>query len=283
MNGNRGSRYVRVATWVSLAALSLLLPGFALVCNLSTGAVTAAGRLIRASYGTVGNHPLIEDRFLFGALIAVAVLALLWFGAGIMDAAMRLCDLLLAALLGSGILTGLMVMGIAEVVGPITSYSLATFTEPAQNWKALPGLPEAAVAIEDAGPYRLNVRTVSGKVYGCQPYKQPPTPWVETPQPFGGNGSERRVPIGSTTGLPSTPVSTVGIQFNPCAECGEQVDYVVLADGSVWWSARQFSNPLFGMVGLLLVVPRLFAALLALCIPAFLGAAVVWLGRAAQK
>ncbi len=268
--------------WGSLAAMSFVLPGFALACNLSTGAATAAARLIRAASAT-GTLPLIEDRLLFGLVTAGAVLALLWVGAGIMAASLRLRDLLLASILGFGILTGLMVMGIAEVISPVTAYSLETFVQPAQNWKAMPSLPEKAIEIADAGPYGLHVRSVSGKVYGCQWSMSTAPQCTETPTPITDNGSARRVPIGDTKGLPGNPVSSVGIQFNPCAECGSQVDYAVLADGSVWWSLRNFNNPLFGLVGLVLIVPRLFAALFALCMPAFVGAAIMWAGRVLMR
>ncbi len=257
----------RRRAWITLGVLSLVLFGGTLLCNVGTGLLSGGER-------TFSVNALQQNRWLWGTLVGIFFLALMWAGAGLAYAVgrikasepRRLMQLLVFVCLPLGIAClvtlPLFVLWVQQIA-------------PTPQWRALPPLPEPAAQVADADSDHVFVKTASGKIYGCVIYNPPPDCWQEMPVELNTRYHPQHIEVAANAVPLPNVVSTLGVQTFPTAETSAQYYYAVLADGTVYMGTRAGASALVILLGWLLpVLACLGVALLSL--PFLLGAVVIW-------
>ncbi|HEX6035290.1 MAG TPA: hypothetical protein VFY83_12675 [Anaerolineales bacterium] len=210
----------------------------------------------------------IQASLTLGIPSALALIVLLWFGAGMDHALARLKTR--STRIGVSLLTYIVVpivlcIGLPALVAVII---YAGFNAP-KGWQQLPAPPEPAVQIAGAGELHVIIRTDAGSYYYCA-VSSPSTCWESTTEPeqrLTGRGIEITTPPSSEP--PKGVISILGLSYTDMGVEG-QVHYAVLEDGSVWYLQKDenkyeagFASGLFLMLAI---------------IPAIAGLLVIYLG-----
>jgi hypothetical protein len=210
----------------------------------------------------------IQASLTLGIPSALALIVLLWFGAGM--------DHLLARLktrstrIGISLLAYIVVPVFLCIGLPALAAVLiyGAFNAP-QGWQQLPAPPEPAVAVAGASELSVVIRTDSGSYFFCG-ISSPSACWESTTAPeqrMTGRGTEITTPPASEP--PQGVISMLGLSYTDMGVEG-QVHYAVLEDGSVWYLEKDENKYEAGFAsGLFLTIA---------IIPAIAGLLVIDLG-----
>jgi hypothetical protein len=245
----------------TLPLISLLFVSF-FVCLCATGLVFIL---------SVDAHTAQEKTqsvLTLGLPFALALIALLWFGAGIDFLLSRIKDrsrrrgMSVAAYL---ILPIGLCVGVPALVAAIIYGSMGSPI----GWKQLPAVPESPLEVAAADELSVIVRTNTDAYYSCV-VSSPATCWETTIAPeqsMTGRGMEISTP--PYTEPPGEVVSMLGLSYMDMGEEG-QVHYALLEDGSVWVLQKDANKYEAGFAtGLFLTIAL---------IPAAAGLLVIYLG-----
>ncbi len=245
----------------SLPLISLLFVSF-FVCLCATGLVFIL---------SVDAHTAQEKTrsvLTLGLPFALALILLLWFGAGIDFLLSRIKDrsrrrgISVAAylLLPIGLCVGVPALVAALIYGSMGSPI---------GWKQLPAMPETPAEVAAADELSVIVRTDTGDYYSCV-VSSPSTCWETAIAPeksMTGRGTQISTP--PYTEPPGEVVSMLGLSYMDMGVEG-QVHYALLEDGSVWVLQKDANKYEAGFAtGLFLTIAL---------IPAAAGLLVIYLG-----
>jgi hypothetical protein len=199
---------------------------------------------------------------------ALALIVLLWFGAGMDHVLARLKQR--STRISVSLLTYIVVPVVLCVGLPALAAAIiyGAFNAP-KGWQLLPAPPEPAVQIAGAGELSVVVRTDAQAHYVCG-ISSPSTCWDSTSAPeqrMTGRGTEISTPPSSEP--PQGVISMLGLSYMDMGVEG-QVHYAVLEDGSVWYLQKDENKYEAGFAsGLFLTIA---------IIPAIAGLLVIYLG-----
>lgn len=210
----------------------------------------------------------LQSSLSLGVPSALALIALLWFGAGLDHVLARLKKT--STRLGVSLLTYLIVPAALCLGLPALAAVLiyASFNAP-RGWQQLPAPPAPAVEVAGAGELHVIIRAGSGS-YFYYGIGSPSRGWEATARPeqrMTGRGTEITTPPAFKP--PEGVVSLVGLSYTDLGEEG-QVHYAALEDGSVWYLQTDANKYEAGFAS------GLFLTLAA--IPAIAGLLVIYLG-----
>lgn len=203
-----------------------------------------------------------------GVPSAIALIVLLWFGAGM--------DHLLARLKKSStrvsvsLLTYLVVPVVLCIGLPalVAFLIYGAFALP-KGWQQLPAPPEPAVEVVGASELSVIIGTDSDSYYFCG-IRAPSECWQETTQPedrMTGRGTEITTPPASQP--PGEAVSILSLSYMDMGVEG-QTHFAALEDGNVWYLQKDANTYEAGFAsGLFLTIA---------IIPAIAGLLVIYLG-----
>ena len=260
-------------TVVVLVTLSLIIMSGFCICN----AVTVAPS--KSAQASPFDLPP-EIRPIWGIVVGLIAVALLWLGAGIAIGLARLPNVGLRVLVALGIFVGAPFALIVLFTGPYLLMWLRTVSD-TPDWEALKPVPERVIEIVDADINNVYVRTDAGKIFHCATAAQEEC-WQEVHKPVTIMEKTRRIPLSPRVDSPSNAVSTLGVAYDATAETGVEVYYALLMDGSVMWWRHESAHPymiLFGWLMALLIA----LGILALFVPSYLGAAIIGLNRPRER
>lgn len=210
----------------------------------------------------------IQSSLTLGVPSALALIVLLWFGAGMDHVLARLKTR--STRIGVSLLTYIFVPVLLCVGLPalIALVIYGSFSAPI-GWQHLPAPPEPAVQIAGAGELHVIIRTDSGDHYSCG-ISSPSACWESASEPeqrMTGRGTEITTPPYAEP--PGEAVSMLGLSYTDMGEEG-QVHYAALEDGSVWYLQRDANKYEAGFAsGLFLMLA---------VIPAIAGLLVIYTG-----
>jgi hypothetical protein len=215
-----------------------------------------------------------------GLPFGLALIALLWFGAGIDFLLSRIKDrsrrrgMSVAAylLLPIGLCIGVPALVAALIYGSMGSPI---------GWRQLPAMPETPAEVAVAGELSVIVRADTGDYYSCV-VSSPDTCWeltIAPEQSTTGRGIETSPPPYMEP--PGDVVSMLGLSYTHLGQEG-QVHYAVLEDGSVWVLQKDANKYEAGFAtGLFLTIALIPAAagLLVIYLGAGIGALARWMAN----
>jgi hypothetical protein len=210
----------------------------------------------------------IEVSLSLGIPSALALIVLLWFGAGMDHVLARLKQR--STRIGVSLLTYIVVPVFLCIGLPALAAALiyGAFTVP-KGWQQLPAPPDPVVAIAGANELSLVVRTDAGSYYLCG-ITSPSTCWESTSAPeqrMTGRGMEISTP--PYIEPPAGVIIMLGLSYMDMGVEG-QTHYAVLEDGSVWYLQKDANTYEAGFAsGLFLTIA---------IIPAIAGLLVIYLG-----
>ena len=210
----------------------------------------------------------IQASLTLGIPSALALIVLLWFGAGMDHVLARLKTR--STRIGVSLLTYIVVPVVLCIGLPALAAVViyGAFNAP-KGWQQLPAPPEPAVQIAGAGELHVTVRTDSEAYYYCA-IGSPSTCWESTTQPeqrMTGRGTEIDTP--PYIEPPQSVISILGLSYTDMGVEG-QTHYAVLEDGSVWYLQKNNNQYEAGFAsGLFLTLA---------IIPAIAGLLVIYLG-----
>lgn len=271
--GTQATRTKGRLTVVVLVTLSLIIMSGFCLCN----AVTVAPS--KSTYASPFDLPP-EIRPIWGIVVGLIAVALLWLGAGIAAGLARLPNVGLRVLVALGIFVGAPFALIVLFAGPFLVMWLNTVSG-MPDWKALKPVPERVIEIVDADINNVYVRTDAGKILHCATAAQEEC-WQEVRVPVTIMERTRRIPLSPRVDPPGNAVSTLGVAYDATAETGVEAYYALLMDGSVLWWRHESAHPYMILFGWLM--PLLIAlGVLALFVPIYLGAAIIGLNRSRER
>jgi hypothetical protein len=209
-----------------------------------------------------------QSSLTLGIPSALALIVLLWFGAGMDQVLSRLKTR--STRIGVSVLTYIVVPIVLCIGLPALAATIiyATFNAP-KGWQQLPAPPDPAVQVAGAGELHVIIRTDAGNYYSCA-ISSPSTCWETTPEPeqrMTGRGTEITTP--PYIEPPKGAISILGLSYTDMGVEG-QVHYAVLEDGSVWYLQKDNNKYEAGFAsGLFLTIA---------IIPAIAGLLVIYLG-----
>jgi hypothetical protein len=256
-------------TVVVLVTLSLIiLSGFCL-CNVVAGVPS------KNTYASLFDL-LPEIRPIWGIVVGLIAVVLLWLGAGIAAGLARLTNFGLRALVSLGVFVGVPLALIVFFAGPFLLMWLRSISGTSE-WKALKPVPERVIEIVDADINNVYVRTDTGKILHCTTATQEEC-WQEVRTPVTIMERTHRIPLSPRVDPPANAISTLGVSYDATAETGVEAYYALLMDGSVMWWRHESAHPYMILFGWFM--PLLIAlGILALFVPFYLGAAIITLNR----
>ena len=274
MTQERSSESRNLTTPLVLLLGSFFFLGAILLCNVATGLISGLGSLMLVN--SLQANPVVNNRLLFGALVGVGGIALIWLGAGAAYgvARVRRIELKIGAAIGLFIGVPFVLIGIFAVPLLIGWFS-AVLVVP--DWKSLNPVPDRAMEIIDSDTSIVYVRSATGKIYGC---RMPALTecWHEASEPLALPLRHRRIPVKDTFNPPSNAVSTLGVAYDVIPEAGIEVYFAVLPDGTVWWWRHESPHALYSLFGWLMA-PVVGLLILLFFTPIYLGALILWLSR----
>ena len=203
-----------------------------------------------------------------GVPSAIALIVLLWFGAGMDHLLARLkkrSTRVSASLLTYIFVPLVLCIGLPALVAFLI---YGAFTLP-KGWQQLPTPPEPAVEVAGASELSVIIRTDSDAYYFCG-IRAPSECWQETTQPenrMTGRGTEITTPPSPQP--PGEVVSILSLSYIDMGVEG-QTHFAALADGSVWYLEKDTNTYEGGFAsGLFLTIALL---------PAIAGLLVIYLG-----
>ena len=258
---------------VVLVTLSLIIMSGFCICNAVTVAPSKS-----TDTGSFALPP--EIRPVWGIVVGLIAVALLWLGAGIAAGLARLPNVGLRVLVALGVFVVVPFALIVLFAGPYLLMWLRTVSY-TPDWKALKPAPERVIEIVDADIDNLYVRTDAGKIFHCATAAQEEC-WREASAPVTIMEKTRRIPLSPRVDPPGNAVSTLGVTYDATAETGVEAYYALLMDGSVMWWRHESAHPYMILFGWLM--PLLIAlGILALFVPIYLGAAIIGLNRSRER
>jgi len=271
--GTQATRTKGRLTVVVLVTLSLIVMSGFCICN----AVTIAPS--KSTYASLFDLPP-EIRPIWGIVVGLTAVALLWLGAGIAAGLERLPNVRLRVLVVLGIFVGAPLALIVLFAGPYLLMWLRTVGDK-PDWNALKPAPERVIEIVDADIDNVYVRTEARKILHCATAAQEEC-WQEVHAPVTIMEKTRHIPLSPRLDPPSNAVSTLGVAYDATAETGVEAYYALLMDGSVMWWRHESAHPYVILFGWLM--PLLIAlGILVLFVPIYLGAAIIGLNRPRER
>ena len=271
--GTQVTRIKERLTVVVLVALSLIIMSGFCICNAGTFALSKS-----TDAGPFALPP--EIRPIWGIVIGLIAVALLWFGAGVAAGLARLPNVRLRVLVALGVFVGVPFALIVLFAGPYLLMWLRTASG-TPDWKALKPVPERVIEIVDADINNVYVGTAAGKILHCATAAQEEC-WQEVRAPVTIMERTRRIPLSPGVDPPDNAVSTLGVAYDATAETGVEAYYALLMDGTVMWWRHESAHPYMILFGWLM--PLLIAlGILVLFVPIYLGAAIIGLNRPQER
>ena len=210
----------------------------------------------------------IQSSLTLGVPSALALIVLLWFGAGMDHVLARLkqrSTRITVSLLTYIFVPVVLCIGLPALAAMII---YGSFSAP-RGWQQLPAPPEPAVQVAGAGELHVIVRTDAGDYYYCA-ISSLSTCWESASEPeqrMTGRGTEISTPPYAEP--PGGVISMLGLSYTDMGGEG-QVHYAVLEDGSVWYLQKDANRYEAGFAsGLFLTLA---------IIPAIAGLLVIYLG-----
>jgi hypothetical protein len=271
--GTQATRTKGQLTAVVLVTISLIIVSGFCICN----AVTLAPS--KSTHASPFDLPLGIPP-IWGIVVGLIAVALLWFGAGIAAGLARVPNVLLRVLVALGVFVGVPFALIILFAGPYLLMWLRTVSD-TPDWEALKPVPERVIEIVDADINNVYVRTDTGKILHCATAAQEEC-WQEVHTLVTIMEKTRRIPLSPRVDPPNNAVSTLGVTYDATAETGVEAYYALLTDGSVMWWRHESTHPYMILFGWLM--PLLIAlGILVLFVPIYLGAAIIGLNRPRER
>jgi hypothetical protein len=267
--GTKATRTKGRLTVMVLVALSLIIMSGFCLCN----AVTVAPS--KSTYASPFDLPT-EIRPIWGIVVGLIAVVLMWLGAGIATGLAKLPNVGLRVLVALIVFLGAPIALVVLFAGPYLLMWLRTISS-TPNWNALKPVPERVIEIVDADINNVYVRTDAGKILHCATAAQEEC-WQEVRAPVTPMERTRRIPLSPRVNPPDNAVSTLGVAYDATAETGVEAYYALLIDGSVMWWRHESAHPYIILFGWLM--PLLIAlGILLLFVPIYLGATIIVLNR----
>ncbi len=214
----------------------------------------------------------IQSSLTLGIPSAIALIILLWLGAGINHLLARIQKRTTRVLVSLGvylIAPGTLCIGLPALLIVLFSGSLF----PQKGWQELPAPPARPIEVAAAGESSLTVLTESGEYYYCWVIT-PENCWKSTTKPEtrviqNSMGDLKEISTPPSSEPPQEMISLMGVSYSDMG-VEVQVHYAVLGDGSVWYLEKDADKYESGFAtGLFMTIA---------IIPAISGLLVIYLG-----
>ena len=252
------------------------LPLFSLIIVSALVCLCALGVVFVLSVDAITVEEKIQAMLTLGLPSALALVVLLWFGAGMDQFLSRLKNK--STRVGVSLLTYILVPIMLCIGLPALAALViyGVFNAP-KGWQQLPAPPQPAEEVAAAGEVSVTVRTVPGDYYFCG-VSAPSECWQATDEPeqkLSGRGTE--TDILPSFEPPGEAVSLLGLSYSDTGAESRSY-YAVLRDGSVWYLQQNNNTYESGFASGLFLTITLLPALFGLIV-IYLGAGVSALAR----